>query len=852
MLLALSHLWRWLVPPQGVALPGQQAMQVLVIDSDGFPSGANTTIYYRDYQPPGKPDAPVVILLHGSTPTEHDRIALAEALAKDFRVIVPDLPGFGASDGPDLPDYSPPTYARELEEFMMGLAVQRAHFVAFGLGGTIALELADSMPGRVQSLTLLDAEGTVEFEWLGDPMLNHALYGAQLGAFNAARSLLPHFGVLDTGAYNFASVQIYWDTEHDRLRDLLSGYHNPLLIIHAKDDFTSPLTAAKENYRIVPQSELVVIPGGHWAALRHPELVVPAIQKFVDAAEHGQARVKANAEPQRLLESRKDVTITGPSSRTYELLLLFIIAVLSLFGEDATCIGAGLLIARGVLGFWEVMAALLAAILAGNLMYYIVGRKVGAPALKHPLFRWAIKESDLQRMTVLFHERGTWIVFVSRFVPASRLPVFMSAGILRFSFWRMLVALIISNLLFTPLFVWTASLFGQEMFAMIEHYEKAALFVVVICVVVVLTVMHIVQPLCTWRGRQLWRARWQRMTCWEFWPAWLVQAPILPELRRLAKRSGGGRIFTCANPAFPSGGFVGAPKSLFLHALAGAGAALPKWVRLPAAVADSAAKTELRTEALSEWMKQAAVNWPVVLKRDIGGQGLGVRICHNHDEANRYFKDNLGVVVAQEFITGMEYALWYMREPRTSAGRILAVAEAQFPAVTGDGKHKLDWLILSNPRALCFGNIFLAKHAARLADTPAVGEVIVLSELAQPSDGASALDVTAEVVTPELTAAIDALALAMPQFYFGRFTVRCPSREDLRAGRNLRVLGAAGVKAAASIIRDPRRSVAEVRQHAIQRWASCFAIGATMHGWKTQPATWRDIFKGIFRARFGG
>ncbi|HVU36976.1 MAG TPA: alpha/beta fold hydrolase [Opitutales bacterium] len=852
VLLALSYLWRELVPATGAPLPGQESVEVLIIDADGDPLGSTTTVYYRDLRPPDNPSAPVVVLLHGSIPTDHDRDALAKALSAKFRVIVPDLPGFGSSDGPDLPDYSPLTYANELDEFLAALHIQRAHFIAYGIGGAIALELADNVPERVQSLTLLDAIGTVEFQWLGDPMLNHAIYGAQLGAFNAARVLLPHFGLLDSGPFNFASVRIFWDTDHDGLRDLLSGYHNPMLIVHAQDDFTATLASAKENYRIVPQSQLVVIPGGHSAGLRHPELVVPAITDFIERAERGEERTKAEAAPQRLLESRKGVVITGPSSRTYEAMLLFIVGLLSLFGEDATCIGAGLLVARGVLGFWPVMGALLAAIFAGNLMYYFVGRRLGAPALQHPLFRWAIKESDLQRMTVLFNERGTWIVFVSRFVPASRLPVFMCAGILRFPFWRMFIALVISNLLFTPLFVWTASLFGYEMFAMIEHYEKAALFVVVICVVVVLTVLHIVQPLCTWRGRRLWRSRWRRLTQWEFWPSWLVQAPILPSLIRLAKKSGGGRVFTCANRQFHGGGFVGAPKAAFLRALAGIGGALPQWTLLPPAKAASLAVADARAGELDAWRSKTGLPWPVVLKRDVGGQGLGVGVCRSRAEAAKYFANNIGAVIAQEYVPGAEFSLWYAREPDAPAGRILAVAEARFPAVTGDGRHKLDYLILSDTRALCSGRIFLAKHAARIADTPAAGEVVQLSEIAQPSDGAYALDATTELITPELSAAIDQLARTMPEFHFGRITVRCPSRDDLRAGRNLRVLGAAGVKAAASIIRDPGRSATEERRLALRRWEICFAIGAAMRARGARPATWKEIVQGIFRARFGG
>jgi pimeloyl-ACP methyl ester carboxylesterase len=152
LLLAASHIWRWYVPAHGNPLPGQFASQVEIVDEDGDPTGQETTIYYRDLRPPGKPDAPVIVLLHGSWATDHDRDALAQALAKDFRVIVPDLPGFGASDGPDLPDYSPPSYAQELDEFLSNLRLERVHLVAFGMGGAIALELADSVPESVQSV----------------------------------------------------------------------------------------------------------------------------------------------------------------------------------------------------------------------------------------------------------------------------------------------------------------------------------------------------------------------------------------------------------------------------------------------------------------------------------------------------------------------------------------------------------------------------------------------------------------------------------------------------------------------------------------------------------------------------
>ena len=847
MLLVLSHVWQWVVPPRGHPQPGQLSDEVHVYDENG--NGTPVLMYYRDLKPAAKPDAPVLVLIHGSQVSAHGRDNLIQALAPNFRLIVPDLPGFGASVGVDLPDYSPTNYAAQITELLDDLKIPRAHLVAYGMGGFIALEVADAAPERVRSLVLIDSVGTTEFEWLGEARLNKAIYGAQLGLYNTARVVLPHFGLLETGPFNRAAVRIYWDAKQDHLRDMVKRWAGPLLLVHARDDFVATLQSAQENNRLSPQSTLITYPGGHWAGMNHPELIAPDITQFVQSAEQGLELTKPQASKARLAASLKPVVITGPSSRTYEALLLFILAVLTLFGEDLTCISAGLLVAQGVLGFWPVVASCLSAILFGNVMYYVVGWRYGPPALQHPLFRWAIKESDLQRMTVLYRQRGTWIVFISRFVPASRLPVFMSAGILRFSFWRMFAALFVSNLLFTPLFIWTASIFGQEMLKTVEHYERAALLVVVVTVLLLLAALHIVQPLCTWRGRRLWRSSWRQTMHWQYWPPWQIQLLLFPALWRLARRQGNWLVFTCANPGLPLGGFVGTPKSFYLRALTGSRAGLPRWTLLAAALADSPANAESRAAELDAWMAQAGVAWPVILKRDVGGLGRGVRICRKHEEARRYFQQNIGAVVAQEWVAGAEFSIWFAREPGASAVRVLAVSSVQFPSVTGDGVRTLERLILSDDRALSSARIFLNKFAARLADIPPAGEVIVLSEIAQPCDGAFALDATANLATPELAAAVDELSRQVGEFYFGRFTVRCPTREDLRAGKNLCVLGAAGVKAAGWPIRDPRRSQAEAHQQTLRQWEVCFAIGVAQRARGAASPSWRAFLRDCAQAK---
>ena len=69
----------------------------------------------------------------------------------------------------------------------------RAHFIAYSLGGGVALEFYRLAPERVESLTLLSSIGVQELELLGDYHLNHALYALQLGFFKLLQEGVPHF-----------------------------------------------------------------------------------------------------------------------------------------------------------------------------------------------------------------------------------------------------------------------------------------------------------------------------------------------------------------------------------------------------------------------------------------------------------------------------------------------------------------------------------------------------------------------------------------------------------------------------------------------------------------------------------
>ncbi len=90
----------------------------------------------------GRQDAPVVLCVHGLTRTGRDFDALAEALADEFRVICPDLPGRGASEWlPEPRLYEPLGYVQALAHLLAAIG-RRVMWVGTSLGGICGMMVA--------------------------------------------------------------------------------------------------------------------------------------------------------------------------------------------------------------------------------------------------------------------------------------------------------------------------------------------------------------------------------------------------------------------------------------------------------------------------------------------------------------------------------------------------------------------------------------------------------------------------------------------------------------------------------------------------------------------------------------
>ena len=107
-------------------------------------------------------DGPPLLLMHGWMQVGHELIGLAQELARDYRVILPDLPGYGRSV-PPLRRFTPDFYHRDAE--LMGklpdaLKLTNVHILGFSDGGEVALILGSLRPDLCRSVVAWGAIGT--------------------------------------------------------------------------------------------------------------------------------------------------------------------------------------------------------------------------------------------------------------------------------------------------------------------------------------------------------------------------------------------------------------------------------------------------------------------------------------------------------------------------------------------------------------------------------------------------------------------------------------------------------------------------------------------------------------------
>jgi len=246
------------------------------------------------YHEAGSEHSDIVVLLHGGGPGASAWSNFARnvpVLAKRFRVIAVDQPGFGQSDKPT----EHPQYFRHSADALLGLldalGIERAHLVGNSLGGGTAVRFALDNPGRAGRLVLMGPGGLSVNVFAPDPtqgVQNLMRFGAQpskealatflrgmvydqsliteelieerYAAATTPESLAAMAAMGKSFAGPDAELGMLWRDAH-RLRQRV-------LLIWGREDRVNPLDGALLALKQIPRAQLHVFGRcGHWAQL---------------------------------------------------------------------------------------------------------------------------------------------------------------------------------------------------------------------------------------------------------------------------------------------------------------------------------------------------------------------------------------------------------------------------------------------------------------------------------------------------------------------------------------------------------------------------------------------------------
>jgi pimeloyl-ACP methyl ester carboxylesterase len=291
-------------------LPSQDSIpltSVHKVEADGV------QVFYRAA---GEASAPVVLLLHGFPTSSFMFRELIPRLAKDYRVIAPDLPGFGFTEVPAERkyQYSFDQLALTIEAFTRALKLDRYAIYVFDYGAPTGFRLATAHPERVTAIVsqngnayeegLGDAWGPIRKYWASPTADNRDILRKSILTAGGTRwqythgvadpeSVPPESYTLDTALFERpGNKEIQLDLFLDyasnvRLYPKFQEYFRkskpPLLAIWGKNDPFFVPAGAEAFRKDLPDAKVQFLDTGHFAIETHVVEIVEAMKEFFRA-----------------------------------------------------------------------------------------------------------------------------------------------------------------------------------------------------------------------------------------------------------------------------------------------------------------------------------------------------------------------------------------------------------------------------------------------------------------------------------------------------------------------------------------------------------------------------------------
>jgi pimeloyl-ACP methyl ester carboxylesterase len=274
------------------------------VDVDGI------NVFYREA---GPKDAPTILLLHGFPTAGHMFRDLIPQLSDRFRLVAPDLPGFGKSDMPDRSafSYTFDNIAKVIERFTEVIRLNRFAIYVFDYGAPTGFRLAVSHPERITGIIsqngnayekgLSEGWNPIQKYWKDPSQANRDA----LRAFLKPETTFWQYthGVPDTTAVspdgysldNFylarpgadeVQLDLFGDYKsnvalYPTFQEYFRKYKPSFLAVWGKNDPFFLPAGAEAFKRDIPNATVRFIDTGHFALETHAEEIAKAIQDFL-------------------------------------------------------------------------------------------------------------------------------------------------------------------------------------------------------------------------------------------------------------------------------------------------------------------------------------------------------------------------------------------------------------------------------------------------------------------------------------------------------------------------------------------------------------------------------------------
>ena len=227
---------------------------------------------------------------------------------------------------------------------------------------------------------------------------------------------------------------------------------------------------------------------------------------------------------------------------------------------------------------------------------------------------------------------------------------------------------------------------------------------------------------------------------------------------------------------------------------------------------------------VKERLHLSGIGYPLIVKPEIGGQGILFRKLDTEEEfINYHLKVPVEYIVQQMVHYPVEVSVFYIRHPKQSTGMVTGFLHKIPLQVTGDGVHTLEQLVAQHPKGNKRMGEMHSKHKETWNTILPAGQKYMLSYAANHNRGAHFVDLKNHIDN-RLVAIFDKISIDINDFFYGRYDIMCNSIGDLKAGKNFSILEFNGCGAEPNHFYDTGYTLLKAYKEILKHWKALYQI----------------------------